>query len=734
MNVTATEASRGPATSDVPPPSPTLPAYDTPSALGAPRDSWIDRRSLRHWPRAERLGFGALLLATLGFYLYGLSANGYANSFYSAAAQAGSVDWTAFFFGSSDAGNSITVDKPPAALWVMALSLRLFGLNSWAILVPEVLMGVATVGLLYRSVRRYVGHGGAMLAGAALALTPVAVLMFRFNNPDALLTLLLVAAAWATLRAIEPEEQTPYGGARRRFAMTSVRWFAVVGLFVGLAFLTKTLQAFLLVPVLGLVYLIAAPGSIGRRALGALAGVSTMVLAGGWWVAIVELLPANMRPYVGGSQTNSFLELTFGYNGLGRIDGNETGSVGGGPVGAAGGAGGGGSMWGQTGLFRMFLGISGGHVSWLLPTALIFLVAGLWATARTRRTDPLRAAFLVWGGWTIVTTLVFSFMAGIYHDYYTVALAPGIAGLVGLGAGLGWRRRDVRLWTAVLALGTAAAAIWAFVLLTRVATVAYGPLRYVVLIAGLAAALLLLVHHRIHRRVVPIVAATAIAASLAGPAAYSASTVTSAHQGSIVTAGPAGVGQGGPGGFGGRGQFGGGFPPGAPGAQPGAGMQPGAGTQSGGGTQPQFPGGMPGGMGGTGVTGRTGGASGLLNAATPSTAVVQALQANAGSYRWVAATIGSQNAAGLQLGTGEPVMPIGGFNGSDPSPTLAQFQSYVTSGQIHYFLAGGGMGGRQNGGSNAAAQISAWVQANYTSVNIGGQTFYDLTQPLADAS
>ena len=722
------------------------PAYAAPApatshqrVAARPADTPIDRRGLRAWSRAEQLGFGALLLATLGFYLYGLSANGYANSFYSAAAQAGSVDWKAFFFGSSDAGNSITVDKPPAALWVMALSVRLFGLNAWALLVPEVLMGVAAVGLLYRSVRRYVGHLGGLIAGAVLALTPVAVLMFRFNNPDALLTLLLVAASWATLRAIEPEPGTPRAyrttittrrfwpnrPAIRGIGSSSQRWFALAGVFIGLAFLTKTLQAFLIVPVLGLVYLFAAPGSIGRRLFGALAGLCAMVVAGGWWVAIVELVPPGMRPYVGGSQTNSFLELTFGYNGLGRIDGNETGSVGGGGFGGAGATGGG--MWGSTGLLRMFSGISGGHVSWFLPTALIFLGVGLWATLRARRSDPLRAAFLVWGGWTVVTALVFSLMAGIYHDYYTVALAPGIAGLVGLGVGAGWARRDTWLWTTALAMGTAAAACWGFVLLTRVATTAYGPLRYVVLIGGIAAALLLLVHDRIHVRAVPLVAATAIAATLAGPTAYSVSTVTTAHTGSIVTAGPVGAGMGGPGGgFGGRGQF-----PGTPG-----------GTTQGGTTQSQLPGGttqgqLPGGTtqgqfpGGTTQGAPQGGAGGLLNASTPNAAVVAALQANAAQYRWVAATIGSQNAAGLQLGTGEPVMPIGGFNGSDPSPTLAQFQEYVKNGQIHYVLAGGGMGGRQNGGSNVAAQISSWVAATYTSVTIGGQTFYDLTQPLS---
>ena len=153
--------------------------------------------------REGRYFTAALLLGTLVFWLYGLSANGYANSFYSAAVQAGSQSWEAFFYGSSDAANSITVDKPPASLWAMALSVRIFGLNSWAILVPEVLMGVATVALVYAGVRRYFGHAAGLLAGTVLALTPVATLMFRFNNPDALLALLLTAACVATMRAIE---------------------------------------------------------------------------------------------------------------------------------------------------------------------------------------------------------------------------------------------------------------------------------------------------------------------------------------------------------------------------------------------------------------------------------------------------------------------------------------------------------------------------------------------------
>jgi len=198
-----------------------------------------------------------LLAATAVLYLWGLGASGWANAFYSAAVQAATKSWKAMFFGAFDSSNFITVDKPPAALWIMGISARIFGVNAWSMLVPEALEGVAAVGLLYATVRRRFGPSAGLLPGAELALTPVAVLMFRFNNPDALLTLLLVGAAYALTRALE--------GAR-------TRWLILVGALIGFAFLTKMLQAFLVVPAFGLVYLIAAPTSLWRRAGQLLAG------------------------------------------------------------------------------------------------------------------------------------------------------------------------------------------------------------------------------------------------------------------------------------------------------------------------------------------------------------------------------------------------------------------------------------------------------------------------------
>ena len=662
-----------------PAPVPAGPTTGPAASRGAGRLQRLWRGSLDDpaWARPALLG---LLVATAAFYLYNLTASGWANSFYSAAAQAGSSDWAAFFFGSSDAANSITVDKPPAALWVMALSVKVFGLNSFAILFPEVVMGVASVGVLYATVRKTFGVQAGLIAGAVLALTPVAVLMFRFNNPDALLTLLMVLAAWATMKSIEK---------------TSPKWFMLVGVFIGFAFLTKTLQAFLVVPGFALAYLVAAKTTLPKRIWHTVLGGLAIVVSAGWWVAIVELLPASMRPYIGGSQTNSFLELTLGYNGLGRITGDETGSVGGG--------GGGGGNWGATGLGRMFNAEIGGQISWLIPAALILLVAGLWFRGRRPRTDTRRAAYLVWGAWLVVTGLTFSLMAGIFHAYYTVALAPAIAALVGMGAWEAWERRETALGAITLSVATAATAVWAFVLLSR--TVEWNAwLRVVVLAVGLGAALGFLVLSRAHRRAVPVIVGAALFASLLGPAAYAVQTVSTGHSGSIVDAGPSVAG-----GSGG----------------PGGGMR--GGQAPGGATQGQAPGTAQ----GQGARVGGGGMGGLLNASTPSTAVVSALAANADQYTWVAAAIGSQNAAGLQLGTQLPVMAIGGFNGSDPSPTLEQFQAYVREGKIHYFLAGGGFGGGQNGGTNTAAQISSWVQETFTAVTIGGTTFYDLTQPVS---
>ncbi|MFK0281954.1 glycosyltransferase family 39 protein [Streptomyces sp. NPDC090499] len=702
-------------------------------------------------PRWVRPAFFGLLLATAVLYFYNLSVNGYSNSFYSAAVQAGTKSWKAMFFGSLDAGNAITVDKPSAFLWPMEIAARIFGLNTWTILGPEVLMGVGTVAVVYASVRRRFSPAAGLIAGAVLALTPVAALMFRFNNPDAMLALLMALACYFVVRAVEDGR---------------TRWLVWAGVAIGFAFLAKTLQAFLILPALAFVYAAVGPHTWKKR-IGQLAlATGALVVSGGWWVAIVELWPASSRPYIGGSQDNSFLSLTFGYNGLGRISGDETGSVGGG------GGGTGSGRWGATGWDRMFNDEIGSQISWLIPAALILLVAGLVATRKLRRTSVTRASFLVWGGSLLMTMIVFSYMAGIFHQYYTVALAPYIAAVVGMGAGLLWEKR-AELWASItLAAAVVSAAVWGYVLLNRTST--YLPwLKYLVLIGGLAAALGLIFAGRISRQLALGAAAVGLLAALAGPTAYTFSTVNSAHTGSIPTAGPAGAsmmgfgGGGGPGG--GRGGFGGGTGGGGFGqnqqggngttqgqGQNGTGGFPGGtgnGTGGfGGGTGGGFgqnqqngngstqgqngTGGFPGGgrTGEAGGMGGGGGAGGLLNGATVSSEAKALLQKNSSRYTWVAAAVGAQNAASYQLSTGDAVMAIGGFNGTDPSPTLAQFEKYVAEGKIHYFVSSGTGGGMTGGSSSGtSSQISSWVEKNFKKVTVGSSTFYDLTQKTSSS-
>ncbi len=663
-------------------------------------------------PRWARPALVALLVGTAVLYIWGLGASGWANSFYSAAVQAGTQSWKAFFYGSSDAANSITVDKSPVFLWPMIISARIFGLSSWSILVPQALEGVAAVALLHATVRRWFSPAAALLSGLVLALTPVAALMFRFNNPDAMLVLLLTGGAYAMTRAVEDGR---------------TRWLLLAGSFVGVGFLAKMLQALLVLPAFGLVYLIAGPPKLFKRVWQTfLIGVAAIVSAG-WWVAAVELTPAADRPYIGGSQNNSVLNLIFGYNGFGRLTGNEEGSVGGGAAGTTG-------RWGATGLTRLFDQSFGGQASWLIPAALILMVALVGFTLRNRRTDRIRAAMVLWGGWLVVTGLAISLGQGIIHEYYTVALTPAIGALVGIGSVELWRRRDSLAARATLALVLAATAAWSYVLLARTPDWV-SPLRFVVLVGGVAVAIALVAWKGLRGKAAAALATVGIVLALSGPAAYSLDTVTTPHTGSIPTAGPSTGGGfgGGPGGGvpGGGGAFPGGGPA-AAGTRPGGtGTAPQGGGTQGGTVQPP--------QGGTATDGGGrggGGVGGILGASAPSAELVSVLQDGADAFTWPAATVSSNQAAGYQLATGDPVMAIGGFNGTDPSPTLAQFQQYVADGQIHWFIAGGGgMGGGGGGGTGGAttsesSEITSWVTANFSATTVGTTTLYDLTTPL----
>ncbi|ALE82520.1 glycosyltransferase family 39 protein [Pseudonocardia sp. HH130629-09] len=747
--------------------------------------STLDRTPTRSDPAPTAAGrsrwgrpaaVAALLVGTGVLYLWNLGASGWANSFYAAAVQAGAQDWTAFFFGSLDPQNGITVDKPPASLWPMEIAARIFGFSSWSMLVPQALMGVAAVGLLYAAVRRVSGHGAGLFAGALLALTPVAALMFRFNNPDALLTLLMVAAAYLVVRGC---------------ADGRTRWIVGAGLVLGFAFLAKSLQAFLVLPGMTLAWSWAAPVRPWRRVWQLLAGGAGIVVGAGWWLLAVALWPVGARPYIGGSGDNTPLGLAFGYNGLGRITGGERmgggmpgggmpggaatgdsadgatggmpGTTGGGmpdamgggmPGGMAGGPGGGGmggGFGGQTGLLRMFESSFGTQVSWLLPAALVLLVAALVLRGRVARTDGVRASLLLWGGWTLVTMLVLSYMEGIVHPYYSVALAPGIAALVAIGGREVLAHRD-RWWArGVLAATTVGTAVWAFVLL------GWSPeflpwLRWVVLVLGVVAgAALLLPAGR--RWWTAVVLGAALLSGIAAPAA-AVQTAATTHQGSIPTAGPTVSGSdggpgGGPGDGDGRGMRDrGGDASGTRAGTGGDGATPGVGTTPGGSTTPgdgttagssAIPGGggtadgsadpSDGTTAGDGTTRPGAGGPGGGPDEGRSSEQVAALLRDAGPARWAAATVGSQSAASLMLAAGPDtaVFAIGGWSGSDEAPTLEQFQQYVQQGDVRYFVDG--RGGGPGGDRGVGSQISTWVAEHYTAVTVDGTTVYDLSAP-----
>ncbi|HEV2993505.1 MAG TPA: glycosyltransferase family 39 protein [Acidimicrobiia bacterium] len=641
--------------------SPTVPAR-----RAAPPPSRPDRppRGTRwpRWRRPSRSDWIVGLIATLTAILYSwnLSGVGTANSYYTAAVKSASVSWKAFFFGAIDPGSFITVDKPPAAFWVQGLSARLFGFSTFSMLLPEVIAGVASVLILHRLVRKWMGDGAAHLAALAFALTPVAAQMFRYNNPDALLTFLCLAAAWALWSALETGR---------------TRWLVVSAVLLGFAFNTKMLQAFLVVPAFILVYLVAGPPALGRRLLQLTAALGALLVSSSWWVAIVTLWPASSRPYIGSTTNNSILSLIFGYNGLSRLFGNSPGGGAGGPAG-----GGGPNFGGTPGWLRMFNVENGGQISWLLPLAAAGLLAGLWLTRAARRTDRARAGWLLWGGWALGCLAVFSLSQGIFHQYYSIQVAPAIAALAGAGAVALWRLGRTQRWLRwVLPAVIVGSAGWAVALLDRTPT--YDAwLRPLILVGAVLVAVGLWLGERLRSRALVLAAAGVAAATLlAGPAAYTLTTVLHPASGPVASAGPAATS-----GFGG----------------PGGASGPGSGTNA-------------------------------------DASLISYLEAHRGNAKYLVAAFGSQSSASIIIATGQPVITIGGFNGADPAPTLAQFEHLVAEGQVRYVLVtsgGGGPGGGfgPGGATGSGSSISQWVtthgkEVSTTNAGTGAGTLYDVS-------
>ena len=574
------------------------------------------------WPWWSRAGLACVAVVAADLYLSGLGHNGMANSYYAAAVKSASLSWKAFFFGALDPGSFITVDKTPAAFWLQGLSVRAFGFSTWSMLIPQAIAGVISVFVVYWLVRRWLGDAAALIAALALAVTPVAVAMFRMNNPDALLTLLLLLAAWLVVSAVESG---------------SIWRLAGAGALVGLAFLTKMLEALIVLPAFALVFLVSGPSTIGRRLLKSGAALAALVVSGGWWVAVVDLWPSSSRPFIGGSTNNSVLDLIFSRSG-GYISNAMPNP----------------NFSGAAGWLRMFNEQLGGQISWLIPLGLLGLAAGLWAAGRAPRTDKARAAFLLWGGWSMLVLAVFSFARGVLHPYYTVILAPSLAALVGGGSVALWRLGRHHRWLSwILPAGIVGTCWWASSLLGR--TPRYLPgLAPAILAAGIAAALGiglvfagLVRPARAARPLAAAAAALGLIAVLAGPFAYSVSTVARPLNGPLAAGGPLAAA--------------------LAAAAPGGAGTPVAATLA--------AGGMPGGTG---------------EDLSVDPALLSYLERNQGDARFLAAVEGTQAAVPLILSSGRAVIAMGGFSGADPAPTVQQLEQMVLTGQLHYVLLGGG--------------------------------------------
>jgi 4-amino-4-deoxy-L-arabinose transferase-like glycosyltransferase len=625
----------------------------------APQDATEADRSPAGPSRWDRIGLVVLLAATTVMYLWNITVNGMGNQFYAGAVQAGSKNWEALLFGSLDSANFITVDKPPVSQWVMGLSGQIFGFSSASMLVPEALMAVATVALLYAAVARICGPRAGLLAGAALALTPVAALMFRFNNPDAAMVLLMTACAYCTVRALD---------------RASGKWLAWAGVALGFAFLAKMLEGLMVVPAVGLVYLIAAPTTMRRRVLHLLGAMAAFGVSAGWFVVLTVVWPSSSRPYIAGSTDNSFMNLVLGYNGFARVLGHNHMTFGpSDPLGNSVGnglrhLGGFGGMGGQKeGLSRLFAGEFGFEIGWLIPAALLAFVLVLVSRGRAPRTDPVRAGALLFGGWLIVDGLVLSYMKGMVHPYYCLSLAPAVAGTVAIGAHEMWVRR--RSWFGRIGLTSlvAVTGIWSWLVLGR--NDDWLPtLRWTILVGSALAAVALAVSAPRRRRVAVAAATLGVMAVLAGPTAYAVATLGAAHRGGGPTVGP-------------------------PRAETTFGPKGFGESQD----NPQL--------------------DSLLRAT---------------KTKWSAAVVGSSAAAGLELSSGTAVMAIGGFTGTDPVPGLGQFKADVSDGQVTYYIVEKDWRGKPGGwpaGNRNHTGITDWVTATFAVTHVGDTDVYDLSKP-----
>jgi 4-amino-4-deoxy-L-arabinose transferase-like glycosyltransferase len=646
-----------------------------------------------------------LLVLAAVLDLWALDRNGWANTYYSAAVRSMSGSWHDFFYNSFDAAGVMTVDKPPLALWVQALSVRAFGMSSWSMLVPQALMGVGTVALAYDLTRRVFGRPAGFVAGLVLAATPITVAISRHNNPDALVVLCCTAALWFAVRALQDGR---------------TRWLVSAGVCIGLGFETKMGTALLVLPALAAAYLWVAPRGRVAAVRQLLAGGLAMAVVALAWPVAVWLTPASSRPWVSGTSDNSIWSLIFGYNGLGRLDGQA-----GGP-GVAGGRGGGmGSVFGgNPGLMRLLDSSLGGQAGWLVGMALVG-GAALVVLTRLRRADPRTGWIVAAGGAFLTCAVAFSYAKGIFHPYYVSMLAPFTAVLVGATAGT-MLRGDVSA-RVVAPLAIAGGVITELVVIDRGAADVQG-LIPVIVAGGLIGAAGVAVAATAKLRAAAV--AVALGALLLAPATWATDTLGHAASGTFPAGGPQSAGMtGGPrggapgGGFGGRGLNGGG-PPRIAGAAGGAGSSSAQ--------QPSPPAGLPmaGGAGGAGggTTGGLGGlggvrarGGGMFGANANLTAAVAYANRHGGG---TIAVSSQQGAADAIIRSGGNVAALGGFSGRESEVSARWLAQAVKDGRIRYVLTGGEAGGMGNDGRVGSSALMALVQKVGKETTVSGM--YDL--------
>jgi 4-amino-4-deoxy-L-arabinose transferase-like glycosyltransferase len=634
-----------------------------------------DRAALTERIRVPRLELLGLLAIAAVLNLWGLSINGWANSYYSGAVRSMTASWHNFLFASLDPSGLMTVDKPPLALWVQALSARIFGFHPLSLLVPQALMGVAAAGLAYDIVRRRFGRAAGFVGGIALATTPVAVAVSRHNNPDELLVLCVVAAVWCAVRALETGR---------------TKWLVLSGIGVGLGFETKMGVALLVVPGIAVAWLWCRwddPRGRLRALRQLLAGGAAMTAIALAWPLLVTLTPAADRPWISGTSDNSIWSLIFGYNGLGRVAGQTGGPGGGGGPGA-----GGGTMFGgATGLFRLLQSGLGDQAGWLLGFAIVAAVA-LVVLTRLRGRDPRTGWLIIVGGAFATTAVTFSYASGIFHPYYVSLLAPFAALLVGAGVG-----EMLPAPFGVASSGRAARVIAPAAIAGGVVTelVVLGKLNGqlswavpLVIALGSGAAVLLSIKLPTRLRVAAV--SVAIAALLAAPATWAAETLGHATNGTFPTGGPASASFDGP-----RGRFG-----------PGGGGQAGPGAQFGPpGGHGAMRGGMPGAGGSPAIMGGAGVGGGMLGGnSTSLQAAIEYAKAHGGGTIGVSSQSG---AAAAIVSSNANVAGLGGFSGRESSVSVTWLASQVRSGHLRWVIADTSTGGMRLPGDTRTGSQTA---------------------------